>query len=265
MGPLGGHLGPILGPSWPPGALLGASLGPPSAFLGHLGAILATTFRSHTSLPPSWVDLGPFGVDLEPSWGHLGTLLGPSGGSPGPPGGLLRLSWGSSGGQRGCMRGCMHSSPALFLSRWPGTSHFLHIGGYIKNCAAPISHVRCPTACQGPSSHRCNSFSLRLRPLSTATNLMKTGCFPRFLYTLAFGLFRFVFSGLELHDATLCTRLCRWPAMSHVVPIAGYIKNCAAHFSPARCPTVFHHAFVPKRFLKPPSKSQETRGGGRSP
>ena len=103
-----------------------------------------------------------------------------------------------------------------------------------------------------PSFDRCRPYA----------NLV---CFLQFLYTLAFGLFRFVFSGLELHDAILCTRLCRWPAQSQVVPIAGYIKNCAAHFSPARCPTVFHHAFVPKRFLKSPSKSPETRGGGRSP
>ena len=93
----------------------------------------------------------------------------------------------------------------------------------------------------------------------------KPRVFLRFLCTLAFGLSRFVFSGLELHDAILCTRLCRWPGTSHVVPIAGYIKNCAAHFSAARCPTVFHHAFAPKCFLKPPPKSPDTRGGGRSP
>ena len=88
MGPLGGHLGPILGPSWPPGALLGASLGPPSAFLGHLGAMLATTFRSHISFHPSSLDLGPFwgplgsilerlGANFRPSWAYLGAFRTP--------------------------------------------------------------------------------------------------------------------------------------------------------------------------------------------
>ena len=100
-GPSWAHLGAILGPSCLPGALLGASLGPPSAFLGHLGAMLATTFRSHISFHPSSLDLGPFwgplgsilerlGANFRPSWAYLGAFRDPSGspgacwGSPGP-------------------------------------------------------------------------------------------------------------------------------------------------------------------------------------
>ena len=154
MGPLGGHIGPILGPSWPPGGLLGASWGSLWAVLGpslgHLGAILTTTSCCHISLPPAWPHPGPFGVDFGPPWGRLGTLLEPSGASPGPLRALLGLYWGSSEGQRGCMRGCVHSSPALFLSRWPGTSHSVHMDRSVIDYAAPFSHARCSTAC--PSS-----------------------------------------------------------------------------------------------------------------
>ena len=76
---------------------------------------------------------------MGPSWAHLGTLLGPSGGFPGPPGRLLGFSYGFSGDQRGCMRGGMHSSPALFLSRWPGTSPFLYRRVYAKLCRTHFS------------------------------------------------------------------------------------------------------------------------------
>ena len=260
MGPRWVHLGPILASWGLPGGLLGASLGLSGPSWGHPGHNVSQPYFLARLFHRSWALWGRFGALLGPSWDPFGALWGLSWASWGAPGPLLGFVW----GPRGCIRGCMHSSPALFLSRWPGTSPFLYRRVYAKLCRTHFS--RSLPHCLASSLQPLMQFILALfRHLSTATALMNTLCFYIVFVHFGFGLFRFVFSGLELHDAILCTRLCRWPGTSHVVPFAGYIKNCAAHFSPARCPTVFHHAFAPKRFLKPPPKSPETRGGGRSP
>ena len=82
-----GFLGAILGPSW---ALLGPSwgpLGPPWGHLGvilaHLGDILGTSWAARGHLQATCANLPPSWVKFASTWHLWGSILRPSGPSPG--------------------------------------------------------------------------------------------------------------------------------------------------------------------------------------
>jgi hypothetical protein len=76
-----------------------AILGPPCAILGHLGAILGTSWgyleATLGHLGPSWSHLGAILGHLGPSWGHLRAILGHLGAILGPSRSTCQSFWAS--------------------------------------------------------------------------------------------------------------------------------------------------------------------------
>ena len=90
-----------MGPSWPPGSLLGASWGLLGASLGlsgpswgHPGHNVSQPYLLAPLFDRSWALWGRFGALLGPSWDPFGALWGLSWASWGAPGPLLGLFWG---------------------------------------------------------------------------------------------------------------------------------------------------------------------------
>ena len=83
---------------------------------GHLGAILGPLGGIWGYLGPSWSHLGAILGHLGPSWGHLGALFEPSWGHLGPSWGYLGPSWGRFatilGATLGPLRGLLWSGRA---------------------------------------------------------------------------------------------------------------------------------------------------------
>ena len=178
-----------MGPSWAHLALLGPSWGPPWDLLGPFWAILGPSWPQHFApilLAPlfdrSWALWGRFGALLGPSWDPFGALWGLSWASWGAPGPLLGLFWRPT-----WVHAWMYAFIACPLP--------LPMAWHISLCSyGKVCHKLCCAFFSCSLLHCLPKFlatakAIHSRPgvaLRTATDLMKTCCFPVVFLHLGF-------------------------------------------------------------------------------